>query len=118
MRWRRYRWVGRCGGAGSARGQPLELRSDEPAAVGAFSLDYAGTYGVEPDLLWAELAGQHAGDGIDCGLAAGVNRAVRRCDSPNNGANVDDAAPFSEILHSGLRRKEETQHVDVEVPVN
>jgi hypothetical protein len=65
--------------------------------VGAFSLDYAGTDGVDPDLLRAELAGKHGGDGIDRGLRGGVNRAVRRCDAANNGANVNDAAPLSEV---------------------
>jgi hypothetical protein len=43
----------------------MALRSDESAAVGAFSLDYAGTDCVDPDLLRAELAGQHASDGVD-----------------------------------------------------
>ena len=62
-------------------GELFELRSDEAAAVGAFSLDDAGTEGVDPDLLRAELAGQHDGDGVDRGLSAGVNRAVRRCDA-------------------------------------
>ena len=50
-------------------------------------------------------------------LSARVNRAVRRCDAANNGAHVYDAAPLSEVLRSGLRRKEEAQHVDIEVPV-
>ncbi len=95
----------------------FELRSDEAAAVGAFSLDYAGTNSVDPDLLRAELAGQHASDGLDGSLSAGVNRTVRRCDAANNGAHVYDAASLSEVLDSGLRRKEEAQHVDVEVPV-
>ena len=94
-----------------------EIRSDEAAAVRAFSLDHAGTEGIDPDLLRAELAGQHDGDGVDRGLRAGVNRAVRRCDATGNGANVNDAAPLSEVLHSSLRRKEEAQHIDVEVPV-
>jgi hypothetical protein len=94
-----------------------EIRSDEAAAVRAFSLDHAGTEGIDPDLLRTELAGQHDGDGVDRGLRAGVNRAVRRCDATGNGADVNDAAPFSEVLHSGLRRKEEAQHIDVEVPV-
>jgi hypothetical protein len=86
-------------------GDLLEVRSDEAAAVGAFSLDHAGTDGVDPDLLRAELAGQHDGDGIDRGLSAGVNRAVRKSDATGNGANVDYAAPLSEVLHSGLRHK-------------
>ena len=88
-------------------GELFELRSDEAAAVGAFSLDYAGTEGVDPDLFRAELAGQHDGDGVDRGLSAGVNRAVRRCDATGNGAHVYDAASLSEVLHSGLRNKEE-----------
>src|SRR5580693_2486125 len=98
-------------------GELFERRSDEAAAVGTFSLDYAGTEGVDPDLLRAELAGQHDGDGVDRGLSAGVNRAVRRCDATGNGAHVYDAASLSEVLHSGLRNKEEAQHIDVEVPV-
>jgi len=102
---------------GLGDGELLEIRSDEAAAVGAFGLDYARTDGVDPDLLRAELAGQHAGDGVDRALSAGVNRAAWRCDAADKGANVDDATPLSEVLHSGLRRKEEAQHVDVEVPV-
>jgi hypothetical protein len=39
----------------------LEIRSDDAAAVGAFSLDPAGIDGVDPDLLRAELAGERAG---------------------------------------------------------
>ena len=92
---------------GLREGGLLELRSDEAATVGAFSLDHAGTDGVDSDLLRAELAGQHCGDGVDRGFRAGVNRAVRRCDAANNGANVNDAAPLCEVLHSGLRRKKE-----------
>jgi hypothetical protein len=61
--------------------------------------------------------GQHDADGVDSGLSAGTNRAVRRCDATGNGAHVDDAASLSEILHSGLRNKEEAQYVYVEVPV-
>jgi hypothetical protein len=98
-------------------GEFFELRSDEAAAVGAFSLDYAGTEGVDPDLFRAELAGQHDGNGVNSGLGAGVNRAVRRCDATGNGAHVYDAASLSEILHSGLRNKEEAKYIDVEVPV-
>jgi hypothetical protein len=66
-------------------GDLLEVRSDEAAAVGAFSLDHAGTDGVDPDLLRAELAGQHDGDGIDRGLGAGVNRAVLKSNATGNG---------------------------------
>ena len=102
---------------GLGDGDLLEIRSDEAAAVGAFGLDYARTDGVDPDLLRAELAGQHAGDGVDRALSAGVNCAASRCDAADKGANFDDATPLSEVLHSGLRRKEEAQHVDVEVPV-
>src|SRR5580704_10664065 len=98
-------------------GELFERRSDEAAAVGAFSLDYSGTEGVDPDLFRAELAGQHGRDGVDRGLGAGVNRAVRRCDATGNGAHVYDAASLHEVLHSGLRDKEEAQHIDVEVPV-
>ena len=98
-------------------GELFELRSHEAAAVGTFSLDYSGTEGVDPDLFRAELAGQHDRDGVDRGLGAGVNRAVRRCDATGNGAHVYDAASISEVLHSGLRDKEEAQHIDVEVPV-
>jgi hypothetical protein len=95
----------------------LEIRSDESPAVGAFSLDHAGTEGIYTDLPWAELASEHAGDRVDRGLRARVNRTVRRCDATGNGANVDDAAPLSEVVHSGLRHKEEAQHIDIEVPV-
>ena len=110
-------WLADAAERGLREGGLFELRSDETAAVGAFSLDYAGTDGVDPDLLRAELAGQHDRDGVDRGLSAGVNRAVRRCDATGNGANVNDAAPFSEVLHSGLSNKEEAQHIDIEVPV-
>jgi hypothetical protein len=84
-------------------GELFELRSDEAAAVGAFSLDYSGTEGVDPDLFRAELAGQHDRDGVDRGLGAGVNRAVRRCDATGNGADVDDAGAFAEVLDGCLR---------------
>ena len=110
-------WLADAAERGLREGELFELRSDEAAAVGAFSLDYAGTEGVDPDLFRAELAGQHDGDGVDRGLSAGVNRAVRRCDATGNGAHVYDAASLSEVLHSGLRNKEEAQHIDVEVPV-
>ena len=85
--------------------------------MSAFSLDRAGTKGIDPDLPWAEFAREHAGDGVDRGLRARVNRTVRRCEATGNGANVDDAASLSEVVHSGLRHKEEAQHVDIEVPV-
>ena len=71
--------VGRLAGAAERSlrdGGLLEIRSDEAAAVRAFSLDNAGTEGFDPDLLRAEFAGQHDGDGVDRGLTAGVNRAV------------------------------------------
>src|SRR5260221_1106637 len=110
-------WLADAAERGLREGELFELRSDEAAAVGAFSLDYAGTEGVDPDLFRAELTGQHDGDGVDRGLSAGVNRAVRRCDVTGNGAHVYDAASLSEVLHSGLRNKEEAQHIDVEVPV-
>ena len=65
----------------------FELRSDPAVAVGASSLDYAGTDSVDPHLLRAELAGQHASDGVDGSLSAGVNRARRRCDAANSQNN-------------------------------
>ena len=43
---------------------------------------------VLTDLLRAELSGEHAGDGVNRGLGAGVNHAVRRCDATGNGADV------------------------------
>ena len=95
----------------------LEVRADEAAAVGAFGLDHAGIDGVDPDLLRAELAGEHAGDGVDRALGAGVNRAVRRRDAAGDGADVDDAAAFAEVLDGGLRGEQKTEHVDVEMPV-
>src|ERR1700747_1311847 len=49
----------------------LEIRSDDAPAVGAFSLAHAGIDGVNPDLLRAELAGEHAGDGVNRALGAG-----------------------------------------------
>jgi len=104
-------WLADAAEWGLREGGLFELRSDPAAAVGALSLDYAGTDGVDPDLLRAKLAGQHASDGVDGSLSAGVNRAVRRCDAANNGAHVYDAASLSQVLHSGLRRKEEAQHV-------
>jgi hypothetical protein len=85
---------------GLGDGDLLEIRSDEAAAVGAFGLDYARTEGVDPDLLRSELAGQHAGDGIDRALSAGVNRATWRCDAADKGANVDDTTPHSEVVRS------------------
>jgi hypothetical protein len=39
-------------------GRPLEIGSDEAAAVGTFGLDNAGTEAIDSDLLWTELAGQ------------------------------------------------------------
>jgi hypothetical protein len=73
-------------------GDLLEIRSDETAAVGAFGLDYARADGVDPDLLRAELVGQHAGDGVDRALSAGVNRAAWGCDAADEGANVDGSS--------------------------
>ena len=81
----------------------LEIRSDDATAVGAFSLDHAGIDGVDPDLLRAEFAGEHAGDGVNRALGAGVNHAVRRCDATGNGADVDDAGAFAEVLDGCLR---------------
>jgi hypothetical protein len=81
----------------------LEIRSDDAAAVGAFSLDHAGIDGVDPDLLRPELSGEHAGDGVNRALGAGVNRAVRRCDATGNGADIDDAGAFAEVLDGCLR---------------
>src|SRR5271170_1025574 len=77
-------WLADAAKRGLREGGLFELRSDESAAVGAFSLDYAGTDSVDPDLLRTELAGQHASDGVDGSLSAGVNRAVWRCDAANN----------------------------------
>jgi hypothetical protein len=91
----------------------LEIRSDDAATVGAFSLDHAGIDGVNPDLLRAELAGEHAGDGVNRALGAGVNHAVRRCDATGNGADVDDAGAFAEVLDSCLRGEQKTEHVNV-----
>ena len=81
----------------------LEIRSDDAAAVGAFSLDHAGIDRVDPDLLGAELSGEHASDGVNRALGAGVNRAVRRSDATGNGADVDDAGAFAEVLDGYLR---------------
>ena len=74
-----------------------------PPLLGAFGLDHAGSDGVDPDLLWAELAGEHAGDGVNRALGAGINRAVRRCDATGNGADIDDAGAFAEVLDGCLR---------------
>jgi hypothetical protein len=62
-------WLADAAERGLREGELFELRSDEAAAVGAFSLDNAGTEGVDPDLFRAELAGQHDGDGVDRGLS-------------------------------------------------
>ena len=43
-------WLADAAERGLREGELFELRSDEAAAVGAFSLDYAGTEGVDPDL--------------------------------------------------------------------
>ena len=75
-------WLGDAAERSLRQGGLLEIRSDETAAVSAFSLDHAGTKGVDPDLLQAEFAGQHAGDGIDRCLSTSVNRAVRNFDAP------------------------------------
>jgi hypothetical protein len=81
--------------------------------VGAFSLDHAGIDGVDPDLLRAQLAGEHAGDGVNRALGAGVNHAVRRCDATGYGADVNDAGAFAEVLDGCLRGKQKTEHVNV-----
>src|SRR3982074_3809273 len=88
-------------------GRPLEIGSDENAAVATFRLDNAGTEAIDSDLLWTELPGESGGDGVDCRLAGVVNRTVRSCSKTCNGANVDDAAPLFQVLHSGLRCKQE-----------
>ena len=91
----------------------LEVRADNAGAVRAFGLDHAGIQRVDADLLWAELAGEHAGDGVDRALGARVNRAVRKCDATGNGTDIDDAAAFAEVLDGCLRREQKTEHVDV-----
>ena len=99
---------------GSLRdGGLLEIRSDDAAAVGAFSLDHAGIDRVDPDLLGAELSGEHASDGVNRALGAGVNRAVRRCDATGNGADVDDAGAFAEVLDGCLHGEKKTEHINV-----
>ena len=62
----------------------------------------------------AELLGEHAGDGIDRALGAGVDRAVRRRHAADDGADVDDAGAFAEVLDRGLRGEQEAEDVDVE----
>jgi hypothetical protein len=76
-------------------------------------LSAAGIDGVDLDLLGADLASEHAGDGVNRGLGAGVNRAVRRCDATGNGADVDDAGAFAEVLDGRLRGEQKTEHVNV-----
>jgi hypothetical protein len=91
-------WLADAAERGLREGGLFELRSDELNASATPSItEYQGR---SPWLV-----------------SARVNRAVRRCDATGNGANVNDAAPFSEVLHSGLRNKEEAQYIDVEVPV-
>src|SRR5438105_4150931 len=84
----------------------LEVRADNARAMRAFGLDHAGIQRVDADLLRAELAGEHAGDSVDRALGAGVNRAVRRCDATGNGADIDDAGAFAEVLEGCLRREQ------------
>jgi hypothetical protein len=57
------------------------------------------------------------GYGIDRTFGAAVNRAGGRCNATGNRADVDDAAPLSDVLQSGLCRQKETQNVDPELPI-
>ena len=57
---------------------------------------------------------EHAGDGIDCALGGGVDRAVRRRNAADDRADVDDAAAFAEVLDGGLGGEQKAEHVDVE----
>ncbi len=61
-------WLADAAERGLGEGGLFELRSDEAAAVGAFSLDYAGTDSVDPDLLRTKLAGQHPSDASTAAL--------------------------------------------------
>ena len=72
---------------------------------------------VDSDLFWTEFAGEHAGNGVDRALGAGVDRAARRRDAADDGTDVDDAAAFAEVLYCGLRGQQEAEHIDVEYAV-
>ena len=59
----------------------LEVRPDETRGVRALGLDDAGVDGVDPDLPRSQLPCEDAGDPVDGGFGAGVDRAVRRGDA-------------------------------------
>ncbi len=77
-----------------------------------------GLMRVDADLPRAELAREHAGDGVHRALAWPSRRpssaGVRRVTA---GADVDDAAALAEVLDGGLRGEQAAEHVDVEDPV-
>ena len=62
------------------------------------------------------LAGQHGGDDVDRGLKAGVNRAVRRCDAANNGANVMMLPPSARYFTAACVARRRPSNIDIEVP--
>ena len=95
-------------------GSLLEVGADEARGVYAFGLDHAGVDGVDADLLRAEFFREDAGDGVDRALGSGVDRAVRRRQAADDGADVDDACALAEMLDRSLRGEQETEDVDVE----
>jgi hypothetical protein len=81
--------------------------------VGTFGFDGPGVDGVDADFAGPEFFGERAGDGVDRAFGAGVNRGVRRRDTADDGADVDDTGAFGEVFSGRLSRQEKTQDVDV-----
>ena len=84
----------------------------------AFRLDHPRTDRVHANLARTELLRQHAGDRVDGGLCRRVHRGVRRPHRARARADVDHAPTLGpHVLHGLLRCQQETEDVDVEVPV-
>ena len=81
----------------------------------AFGLDQARTHRVDADASRTQLARQHARDGIDRSLGAGVDGALGRQDACDVGADVDDAAALAQMRRGGARDQQRAEDVDVEL---
>src|SRR5208282_3553232 len=72
---------------------------------------------VDADLLGSEFASENSGNGVNRAFGGGVHGAGRRSDAANDGADINDAGAFAEMLDGGLGGEEEAEDVDVELAV-